>query len=65
MNVEEGLDVVEEFYRDENQEDDTQQTQAETATTTTRSKAKPKPNQAEGFVQDMQKGLQVSVRAVN
>ena len=65
LNSEEGLDVVEEFYRDENQEDDTQQTQAETATTTTRSKAKPKPNQAEGFMQDMQKGLQGSVRAVN
>ena len=65
INSEEGLDVVEDFYNDENQEADIQPTQVETATTTTRTKAKPKPNQGEGFVQDMQKGLQGSVRAVN
>jgi hypothetical protein len=55
---EEGLDLVEEFYTDENQETDAQQTKAETANTTARTKAKPKPNQGDGFVQDMQKGLQ-------
>ncbi|MFX8910871.1 hydrolase or metal-binding protein, partial [Acinetobacter baumannii] len=33
--------------------------------TTARTKAMSKPNQGEGFVQDMQKGLQGSVRAVN
>ena len=65
VNGEEGLDLVEEFYSDENQEADTQQAQAETTTTTTRAKAKSKPNQSEGFVQDIQKGLQESVRAVN
>lgn len=62
VNAEEGLDLVEEFYSDENQ--DTEAEQAQPATTA-RTKAKPKPNQSEGFVQDMQKGLQGSVRAVN
>lgn len=62
MNTEEGLDLVEEFYNDENQEVDTEQTRVET---TARKKVKPKPNQDESFVQDMQKGLQGSVRAVN
>ncbi|WP_287907483.1 hydrolase or metal-binding protein [Acinetobacter sp.] len=61
INREEGLDLVEEFYNDENQEADTKQTQA----TATRAKAKSKPNQSEDFVQDIQKGLQGSVRAVN
>lgn len=65
VNVEEGLDLVEEFYGDENQEADIQETQAEAVTTTARAKARSKPNQREGFVQDMQKGLQGSVRAVN
>ena len=64
INSEEGLDVIEEFYSDENQETDTQHAQAET-TTTARTKTKPQPNQGEGFVQDIQKGLQGSVRAVN
>ncbi|OTG93883.1 hydrolase or metal-binding protein [Acinetobacter sp. ANC 3832] len=64
INSEEGLDVVEEFYSEENQETDTQHAQAET-TTTARTKTKPQPNQGEGFVQDIQKGLQGSVRAVN
>ncbi|MCK4101522.1 hydrolase or metal-binding protein [Acinetobacter radioresistens] len=62
---EEGLYLVEEFYTDETHEADKGKVQAETTTTTTRAKAKPKPNQREGFVQDMQKGLQGSVRAVN
>lgn len=65
VNSDEGMDLVEEFYSDENQEADAQQTRVETATTTARTKTKPKPNQSEGFVQDMQKGLQGSVRAVN
>ena len=63
VNAEEGLDLVEEFYMDENQEADTAQVQAEATTTIARTKAKP--NQSEGFVQDMQKGLQGSVRVVN
>ena len=62
MNDEEGLELVEEFYSDENQETEVEQAQP---VTTARSKAKPKLNQAEGFVQDIQKGLQRSVRAVN
>ncbi|TCB72569.1 hydrolase or metal-binding protein [Acinetobacter sp. ANC 4177] len=61
VNAEEGKDLVEEFYGDESQETDIEQ-QPETST---RAKAKPKPNQGDGFVQDMQKGLQGSVRAVN
>ena len=62
MNSEEGLDLVEEFYAEENQETDTEQP---LPVTTTRAKAKSKPNQSEGFVQDIQQGLQGSVRAVN
>ena len=59
VNGEEGLDLVEEFYTDENF--DTEQVQPETAKT----KMKPKFNQGDEFVQDMQKGLQGSVRSVN
>lgn len=59
VNSEEGLDLVEEFYTDENSETEQQ------LVTTTRTKAKPKFNQGEGFVQDIQKGLQGSVRVVN
>lgn len=62
VNAEEGLDFVEEFYSDENQETNIEQVKSETKA---RTKAKPKPNQGEGFVQDIQKGLQGSVRAVN
>ena len=62
VNSEEGLDLVEEFYSDENQEANTEKAQC---VTTARTKAKPKPNQGEGFVQDIQKGLQQNVRAVN
>lgn len=58
MNVEEGLDLVEEFYADENAE--SEQTQLEL-----KAKAKLKTTQGEGFVQDIQQGLQDSVRAVN
>ena len=58
VNSEEGLDLVEEFYADEVVE--SEQVQSESKT-----KAKPKFNQGDGFVQDIQKGLQGSVRAVN
>ena len=58
VNSEEGLDLVEEFYTDENSE--AEQTQPES-----KAKAKPKLNQGDGFVQDIQQGLQGSVRAVN
>ena len=62
VNTEEGLDLVEEFYSDENQETEVEQAQP---LTMTRAKVKVKSNQGEDFVQDMQKGLQGSVRAVN
>ena len=62
VNAEEGLDFVEEFYMDENQETTIEQAQP---LTTTRAKVKVKSNQGEDFVQDIQKGLQGSVRAVN
>ncbi|MDQ9009077.1 hydrolase or metal-binding protein [Acinetobacter gerneri] len=58
VNSEEGLDAVEEFYTDENAEIEQVQPQA-------RSKIKSKPNPAEGFVKEIQQGLQGSVRAVN
>ena len=59
VNSEEGLDLVEEFYTDENSETEQQ------LVTTAGTKAKPKFNQGEGFVQDIQKGLQQHVRVVN
>ena len=64
VNTEEGLDLVEEFYMDENQETEHSQQQAQVESKT-RARAKPKPNQGEDYVQDIQKGLQGSVRAVN
>lgn len=57
VNSEEGLDFVEEFYADE--------AEFEQAQPESKSKVKTKLNQAEGFVQDIQQGLQGSVRAVN
>jgi hypothetical protein len=54
VNGEEGLDLVEEFYRDEVLE--SEQTQSE---------SKSKVKQVDGFVQDIHKGLQCSVMAVN
>jgi hypothetical protein len=62
VNSEEGLDLVEEFYSDENDEAEhsPQHIQTDSKVWT---KAKAKLNQSEGFVQDMQKGLQGSVRA--
>jgi hypothetical protein len=58
MNVEEGLDLVEEFYTDELVE--SEQVQAEL-----KAKTKPKFNRGDGFVQDIQKGLQQSVQTLN
>ncbi|MFN3073835.1 hydrolase or metal-binding protein [Acinetobacter sp. TY2] len=58
VNVGEGLDLVEEFYSDEVVESEQTQTDPKT-------KTKLKFNQDNGFVQDIQKGLQGSVRAVN
>ena len=54
VNVEEGLDLVEEFYADEKAESEH-----------TQLASKPKFNQGQGFVQDLQQGLQQNVRAVN
>lgn len=62
VNAEEGLDLVVEFYMDENQETNIEQAQP---LTMTRAKVKDKSNHEDGFVQDIQKGLQGSVRAVN
>ncbi|WP_168414279.1 recombination directionality factor [Acinetobacter indicus] len=58
MNVEEGLDSVEEFYMDEVAETEQQSIDSKV-------KTKPKFNQRNDFSQDIQKGLQHSVRAVN
>ncbi len=58
VNSEEGLDLLEEFYTGELAE--SEQVQSESKT-----KAKPKFQQVDGFVQDIQKGLQQNVRAVN
>ena len=58
MNSEEGLDLVEEFYTDELVE--SEQAQADS-----KSKAKPKFNPGQGFMKDIQQGLQGSVRVVN
>lgn len=58
VNSEEGLDLMEEFYTDE-------LTESEQAQPELKSKVKPKFNQGDGFVQDIQQGLQGSVRSVN
>ena len=58
VNSEEVLDLVEEFYTDEVVE--SVQTQSESKT-----KSKTKFNQQDGFVQDIQKGLQQSVQSLN
>jgi hypothetical protein len=65
VNAEEGLDLVEEFYTDENSEEEHQQVEHIQAESKARAKSKPKFNQGEDYLQDMQKGLQGSVRAVN
>ncbi|AMW78527.1 hydrolase or metal-binding protein [Acinetobacter sp. TGL-Y2] len=58
VNSEESLDLVEEFYTDEVAE--VEQTQSESKT-----KDKSKFNQVDGLIQNIQQGLQRSVRAVN
>ena len=58
VNSEEGLDLVEEFYVDENSE-------AEQLQPESKAKSKTKFNQQNGFAQDIQQGLQGSVRAIN
>ncbi|MBK5649058.1 MAG: hydrolase or metal-binding protein [Acinetobacter sp.] len=58
VNSEEGLDLVEEFYTDEGIE-------AEQMKPESKPKVKAKFNHGDGFVQDIQQGLQGSVRAVN
>lgn len=58
VNIEEGLDLVEEFYEDEIVK--SQQLQSEPESNTS-----PKFHQGESFVRDIQQGLQGSVRAVN
>lgn len=58
VGVDEDVDLVEEFYTDDHSE--VEQGQIES-----KAKTKPKFNQREGFVQDIQQGLQGSVRAVN
>jgi hypothetical protein len=58
VNVEEGLDLVEEFHVEES-------SKAEQQPIDSNAKTKPRLNQDDGFVQDIQKGLQGSVRAVN
>lgn len=62
VDGEEGLDLVEEFYRDEAENEELGQTQP---VTIVRTKTQPKPNKGEGFAQDIQKGLHGSVRSVN
>ena len=54
----EGLEIVEEFYVEKSSEADQQPVES-------KAKTKHKLNQDDGFVQDIQKGLQGSVRAVN
>lgn len=56
MNAEEGLDLVEEFYTEE----ESVQTDAEL-----KAKTKSRFNREGSYVQDIQQGLQGSVRAVN
>ncbi|MCJ0830724.1 hydrolase or metal-binding protein [Acinetobacter sp. NIPH1876] len=58
VNSEEGLDLVEEFYMDEVTE--VEQEQCET-----KAKVKRQLNQTDGFVKDIQQGLQRNVRTVN
>ncbi len=58
VNSEEGLEIAEEFYTNEHSGTEQQPTES-------KAKTKPKFNQGDGFVQDIQQGLQGSVRAVN
>ena len=65
VNSEEGVDLVEEFYSEENSETELNSTEQSQPETSARAKTKSKPNQGKNFVQDIQKGLQQNVRAVN
>ena len=58
MDAEEGFELVEEFYTDEIVGSERIQPESKART-------EPKFNQGDGFVQDLQQGLQGSVRAVN
>lgn len=58
VNAEEELDLVEEFYAEETSETELQLINS-------KAKTKPKLNQDDGFVQDIQKGLLGSAKAVN
>jgi hypothetical protein len=58
VNSEEGLDLVEEYYTEENSE-------AEQLSTDSKGKVQPKLNQDDSFLREIQHGLQGSVRAVN
>ncbi|WP_440095948.1 recombination directionality factor [Acinetobacter baumannii] len=58
INSEDGLDLVDEFYMEEVAESEHVQSDSKT-------KTKQKFNQCEGFAQDIQQGLQRSVRVVN
>ena len=58
VNAEEDEEIVGEFYAEES-------SQAEQQPVDSKAKTKSKLNQDDGFVQDMQKGLHGSVRAVN
>ncbi|MCS4297702.1 MULTISPECIES: hydrolase or metal-binding protein [Acinetobacter] len=58
VNSEEGLNLIEEFYTDENCD-------AEQQSKDSKVKIKSKLNQNIGLVQDIQQGLQQSVRSVN
>ncbi|MGC3818893.1 hydrolase or metal-binding protein [Acinetobacter sp. G11] len=58
VNSEEGLDLVEEFYVDENAE-------PEHSPLESKAKTKTKFTQSKGFLRDIQQDLQGSVRAVN
>ena len=63
VNSEEGLDLVEEFYMEENIE--AEQESSDQVQHASKPKARFNPNQGQSFVQDIQKGLQNNVRAVN
>ena len=65
INSEEGLDVVEEFYTGEHFEEEHQQVEHVKPESKARTKSKPKFNQGDGFVQDIQEGLQQSVQTLN
>ena len=58
VNAEEGLNLVEEFYTDDVVESEQMQPES-------KDKAKPKFTQGKDYVQDIQQGLQQSVRGVN